>query len=140
MTLDYFNQGHSRKCHDGSDVQHCLTQDLTLQQQLEAGIRFISLELHNDGSTPEKITCYFGRTNLRIYLREVLDILSAFLSRYSKEMVILQYNWKGTTINVLNDIFNEYSANPKELVYVVMDPGIIVMTELCAGTCEFSWS
>ena len=117
LTLDYFNQGQSRKCHDGSDLQHCLTQDLTLQQQLEAGIRFINLELHNDGTAPEKITCYFGRTNLRIHLREVLDILNAFLSAYSKEMVFLQYNWKGTAINVLNDIFNEYSASPKELIY-----------------------
>ena len=82
-----------------------------------SSIRFINLELHNDGSTPGKITCYFGRTNLRIYLRDVLDILNVFLSTHSKEMVVLQYNWKGTTINVLNDIFNEYSTNPKELIY-----------------------
>ena len=94
---------------------------MTLQGQLEAGIRFINLELHNDVNSPEKIACYFGNTNLEIFIRNVLDILNAFLNVHIKEMVLLQYNWKGTEVQKLNDVFNEYSNINilyKNIIYV----------------------
>lgn len=98
-------------------VGFCIPQESTLEKQLEDGVRFINLELGQDLQSREKINCYYGETDLKIDLRQVLDILKNFLEGHPGEMVLLQYNLKGTISQTLNDIFNEYSGDPKRLIY-----------------------
>ena len=79
---------------DNLCAQHvaCLTQNMTLRGQLEAGIRFIDLKIRQYYADLSIFKIYRGSTDLNVNLRYVLNVLNQFLSEYGTEVIILSWS------------------------------------------------
>ena len=83
----------------------CLTQDMTLQQQLRIGIRFFDIRLRQDQSDPKKFHIFHGPADLNITLVEVMNIFNDYLKLHENETVMLSYQANSCKIPIVcNDI------------------------------------
>ena len=69
----------------------CMTQDMKLQEQLRAGIRFFDIRLKQDYGNPMTFHIYHGLADLDITLHDVMHTLNDFLKKHQNEAVILSY-------------------------------------------------
>ena len=110
----------SAKCQ--SDEMFCLTQRLTLGQQLGAGVRFIDLTIKQNDLDSQLFECYHGTTNLKIDLISVLDIMKEFLSHVPTETIIVSlqmvdYFEEIHSLDHLKRTLNTYMQNNPWLIY-----------------------
>ena len=66
----------------------CVTQSMTLKEQLDAGIRFIDIRLKHHDNT---FTAHHAQFNLGVNLRDILGTLAYFLRQNPTETVIMSY-------------------------------------------------
>ena len=81
----------NQACKDDATGMFCLTQNMNLMEQLNAGIRFIDLRLQQDKNNPEKFYCMRGNTKLGIELDQAFDIIKKFLKNNEDETVIVSW-------------------------------------------------
>ena len=78
----------SRLCQDKPYFK-CLTQQLTLEEQLRARIRFIDIQVSQSEAHPKQFQIYHGTTDLGVTLRMVFGKLKEFLALQPSETILL---------------------------------------------------
>lgn len=80
----------------------CKCQELTIQQQLEAGIRYLDLRI-----TEGKGEFYTCHGVYCVHMGEVLDEVTAFLAKHPKEIVLLDFNHFYSMTDELHEQFSK---------------------------------
>ena len=80
--------GYSKFCRDAPYFQ-CLTQQMSLEDQLRAGIRFIDMQLQQIRSHPDQLLIHHGSMNLAVSLVTVFNRIREFLTLFPSETIIV---------------------------------------------------
>ena len=87
------NKHRDNDCKDFFYQRCCVCQDMTLKEQLDAGIRFVDIRLkHHDND----FTLHHGFISLGVKFKTVLKILTDFLKANPTETVIMSYQKEHT--------------------------------------------
>lgn len=78
----------------GKYTDFTLTQSMSLENQLNSGIRFLDLTLSHTGDT--KLQVYTGLTNLNVTLIDVIKRVVDFLNKNNEEVILIKVTEKSS--------------------------------------------
>ena len=93
-----------------------INQTWSLENQLNAGIRFFDLRMRLYYNT---LRAHHGMINQKIYLSEILYIFSKFLKKYPSEFILMsiQKEYKDKKSNrTIEEVYNDYIKNYKDII------------------------
>jgi 1-phosphatidylinositol phosphodiesterase len=85
------------------------TQNFSIEQQLNDGIRFLDIRLKNEGSTLE---LYHGSVDCDVSFDKVLDWVKAFLSKNPREVILMSIKNEDEDQDITGNL-NNYFGNAK---------------------------
>jgi len=100
------------------------TQDLSIKEQLESGIRYfdVRLDINNDNNYLKLVhgplSCMNGETNTYLYLIDIINSCTAFLRDHNKETIIIHLkNENNVEDKKIAELFTKTFINSRNIDY-----------------------
>ena len=120
-------------------------QDLDLQEQMEAGVRFLDVRVKYENND---LVCYHGIVNLNMKLGNVMDTIKRFLDLNPSETIIFRYSdenyssdaeYKSKFCEKFNEIVENYNLWHKESSTTDMGSQYPRLGEMRGKIVIFNW-